>query len=92
MRVETFLFGMFMLVPVLALWLVMLENRLDRREGLPGDAPTFFYVPGALLSVVLLVAWASTAVLHADVPFGDPCELLEPYSWKWILLGCLWGS
>jgi hypothetical protein len=69
---------------------------MDVRTVLLG---VIFYVlpasPGSLVGVAGLlsvIAWASVAVLHADVPLNDPCSLLEPYSWRWYLLGCLWGS
>jgi hypothetical protein len=87
-----FMVGVFVLGPVLALALVLYANRLDRRDGEQGDGMTFFYAPGAVLSLVLIVVWATTSVVYADdVPIGDNCALLEPWSWPWILLGCIWG-
>jgi hypothetical protein len=87
-----FMVGLFVFGPVLALAAVLYANRLDRREGVQGDGMTPFYVPGAVLSLLLVVVWFTSAVVYADVPVGDPCSLLEEWSWKWILLGCLWGS
>jgi hypothetical protein len=46
----------------------------------------------AVVACLPLFLGLMSAVLHADVPLGDPCSLLEEYSWKWLLLGCLWGG
>lgn len=91
MSVQVFIVGLFILGPLFALALVLYANRLDRRAGYVADAPTSMYVPGAAVSVVLLLVLAQ-AYLSADVPIGDNCKLLEPYSWEWWLLGCYWGS
>ena len=77
--------------PLFCLGLVMWVNRQDRRDGYTPDAPTGFYVPGALMSLVLLVGLAST-VLSADTVIRDGCELLEPGSLTWWLAGCFWNN
>ena len=51
MDVRMFIFGVIFLAPVVALIVMMLANRFDRREDMD-DEPTFIYVlpaiPGSL--------------------------------------------
>jgi hypothetical protein len=85
-----FTFWLFVVGPLVCLGLCMYANRLDRREGLAPQTPTSFYLPGAVMSLMLLAGWVSR--LHADTVISDGCELLERWSLAWILASCYWNN